>query len=79
MRPVTQQKIDELHAEIARLVELEREWLAHTQPATGIRAQIRDARLACATWSPAMRAAMREATASLPSAYQQRTQLDEAP
>jgi hypothetical protein len=56
MRPQTQRRIDALHAEIERLVQMEKDYHRRKQPGMSqLHRDIEEARIDVAAWSPRMR------------------------
>lgn len=67
MRAQTQRRIDALHAEIARLVEMEKAYVRRTEPElTDLLLSVRENSISVAAWSPTMRANSVIATATFP-------------
>lgn len=67
MRPQTQRRIDALHAEIARLVEMEKKYSRKKEPELNhLWRQVADTKIEVAAWSPNLKASMGVATLSFP-------------
>lgn len=74
MRPQTQKRIDALHAEIASLVQMEKDYMQRKQPLdSGLSRQVREAGIDVRAWPPRMREQSRYATATFPPAPKDQT------